>query len=276
MKNPVKNVLMSNSMIPIMLFYPNGFRQTITNDCFDTPITLTKFFPKSVPWGYTQGLILLCGGYALIVLIIGVLYILKKIVNKLILIIIKIISTIKKIIYEILRICLASYPYFVPFSQLINIYRNKLKELPFLPIFIKKFLTKKLRKRIDIDISLFKLVLMFVGDYSHMVILMVAYIFIVKEKLFKVSYFIRFTTMHAILMLMLQTPVLYTYENLFLFPVLNNQVKLFLFNFADAILFLNFYLLFYLIICAASHTYPNIPIISSACEAHIGKKTPDK
>jgi len=193
----------------------------------------------------------------------------KKIANRTIILV-------KKIFYNILRIFSVSSPYFLPLYQLITLYRDKITEITFLPLFIKNFLIKKTKNKILTDISFLQIFSILFFDYIHVFLLVFAYLFIVKEKKFKVSYSIRFSTMHAILMLFIQMPILYTYQNLSLFPIVNNQIKLFLTTFADGIIFLNFYLLFYLIFCAITDTYANVPIITSACEAHIGKKNTDK
>lgn len=188
----------------------------------------------------------------------------------------KILFILKKIFYKTLKNILMSSPYFLPLYQLITLYRDKITEITFLPLFIKEILTKKTKNTILTNISFLQIFLTLFFDYTHVLLLIFAYIFIVKEKNFKVNYFIRFNTMHAILMLFIQMPILYTYQNLLLIPITNNQIKLFLTVFADGIIFLNFYLLFYLIACAITNTYANVPIITSACEAHIGKKDIDK
>jgi len=166
----------------------------------------------------------------------------------------------------------ASFVYFLPFYQLNFMYYNEIKKINFLRYNFLRLLSSGIKSNVTADIYTFKKIIMLLSEYSPLFLLIFAYFFVIKEKINKTNYFIRFHTMHAILILLLQLPVMVLRKHSSAFYVTNPQLKFLIVTFTDTILIFNLYFLLYSAFCAINNSYTNIPFITSACEAHIGKR----
>ena len=86
------------------------------------------------------------------------------------------------------------------------------------------------------------------------------------------DYFIRYNVMHSILIMLLQVPITYFYVELVQFLTLNQFLKSFTQNLATSLIIVNFFIIFYAMYYAITNRYVNLPIITDACELHVGKK----
>ena len=166
----------------------------------------------------------------------------------------------------------ASFAYFLPFYQLNFMYSNETKKINFLRYNFLRLLSNGIKSNVTADIYTFKKIIMLLLEYSPLFLLIFAYFSVIKEKISKTNYFIRFHTMHAILILLLQLPVMVLRKHSSAFYVTNPQLKFLIVTFTDTILIFNLYFLLYSAFCAINNSYTNIPFITSACEAHIGKR----
>jgi uncharacterized membrane protein len=87
-----------------------------------------------------------------------------------------------------------------------------------------------------------------------------------------IPHFIRFHTMHALLISILQIPIIYFHEELLNTIVLNSLLRKIIENLRITIILLDFSLVFYAMYTAAMGYSINIPIVTPACRKHIGKK----
>lgn len=78
--------------------------------------------------------------------------------------------------------------------------------------------------------------------------------------------------MHSILIMLLQVPITYFYVELVQFLTLNPFIKSFTQNLASSLIIVNFFLIFYAMFYSITNRYVNLPIITDACELHVGKK----
>ena len=170
--------------------------------------------------------------------------------------------------YKFLISIPASLAYFLPFHQLMSLYFSEMKKGKLLN---KKYMFNKIKGNISADTYVVKKILASSFKYTPIITLIFAYFFVVKEKKFKVNYFIRHHTMHSILMLFIQFPMVILHKYSSSLFIVNPIIQLLATDASTIALALNGYALLYLLFCAGNNFYASIPFLTAACEAHIGK-----
>jgi hypothetical protein len=108
--------------------------------------------------------------------------------------------------------------------------------------------------------------------YKFFIFFIVMYLTIIKSgKENNIPYFIRYHTIHALLLFILEFPIIYFHRKLLNILTLNSFLRLTIKNLAITIIILNISFIFYLILISAMGYYLNIPVLTESCEKHVGK-----
>ena len=183
-------------------------------------------------------------------------------------------NNVKTTAYNHLTRILASLVYLIPLSQFKSMHNDELKKMNFLRYNFIRLLPNRIKSNIIRDTYFHNIALGFILKNETIIILILSYFFIVKEKKFKLNYFFRFHFIHAILILFLQIFLMFLRKYLlaFVLYVPSNQFKNFIITFANTMLVFNLCIILYSIFYAANNLYTNIPFITPGCESHIGKE----
>jgi|TARA_B110000459_G_C16489715_1_gene438227 hypothetical protein len=171
---------------------------------------------------------------------------------------------------------LATCGYLLPIHENLEYYDNQLDDLPFIRWLLPPHIEYQPgdpRIKIATDPDVFSDLLGNVSQYSSFFVFFAIYFIIIRYgKKYNIDYFIRYNVMHSILIMLLQVPITYFYVELVQFLTLNQFLKSFTQNLATSLIIVNFFIIFYAMYYAVTNRYVNLPIITDACELHVGKK----
>ena len=166
---------------------------------------------------------------------------------------------------------LATCAYLLPINENLNYYQGALVNMPLLQFLI----TQKDdvgEIALDPDPDILSDLIKNVSQYGSFFIFFAVYFIVIRYgKKYKIDYFIRYNVMHSILIMLLQVPITYFYVELVQFLTLNQFLKAFTMNLATSLILVNFFIIFYAIYYSLTNRYVQLPIITDACELHVGK-----
>tara|TARA_B110000967_G_scaffold1698_1_gene1785 strand:- start:15674 stop:16264 length:591 start_codon:yes stop_codon:yes gene_type:complete len=170
---------------------------------------------------------------------------------------------------------IASCGYLLPIRENIKFYGEPLKEIPYLEYLVVPFFEPSIDAPMKLipDPSEISILMESYGHYiSVFIFFMVYYIFIKNRKKLKIDYFISYNVMHAVLISLIQAPLTFIYIECVQYLTLNKLLKLWLYDFGEAIIIFNFFMIFYCLFYAATNRYVDIPTITPNVLLHLGKK----
>jgi len=171
---------------------------------------------------------------------------------------------------------LATCGYLLPIHENLEYYDQALDDIPIIRWLLPPYIDYQPgdpRIKITTDSDIFTDLLSNLSQYGSFFIFFAIYFVIIRYgKKYNISYFIRYNVMHSILIMLLQVPITYFYVELVQFLTLNPFIKSFTQNLASSLIIVNFFLIFYAMYYSITNRYVNLPIITDACELHVGKK----
>ena len=171
---------------------------------------------------------------------------------------------------------LATCGYFLPIHESLEYYDQALDDIPIIRWLLQPDIDYQPgdpRIKITTDSDIFTDLLSNLSQYGSFFIFFAIYFIVIRYgKKYNISYFIRYNVMHSILIMLLQVPITYFYVELVQFLTLNPLIKSFTQNLASSLIIVNFFLIFYAMFYSITNRYVNLPIITDACELHVGKK----
>lgn len=171
---------------------------------------------------------------------------------------------------------LATCGYLLPIHENLEYYDEALDEIPFIRWLLPPYIDYQPgdpRIKIATDPDLFSDLFKYASQYSSFFIFFAIYFIIIRYgKKYNIDYFIRYNVMHSILIMLLQVPLTYFYVELVQFLTLSEFLKSFTQNLASSLIIVNFFVIFYAMYYSITNRYVNLPIITDACELHVGKK----
>ena len=171
---------------------------------------------------------------------------------------------------------LATCGYLLPIHENLEYYDHALDEIPLIRWLLPSYIDYQPgdpRIKITTDSDIFSDLINNVSQYGSFFIFFAIYFIVIRYgKKYNISYFIRYNVMHSILIMLLQVPITYFYVELVQFLTLNPFIKSFTQNLASSLIIVNFFLIFYAMYYSITNRYVNLPIITDACELHVGKK----
>jgi hypothetical protein len=184
---------------------------------------------------------------------------------------------------------LASCTYLLPLNTSLHYFKKDLIKIKI--VNESKKLVKKLIKKLILIIPmkfygptiktrgfLYKffdnIIIIKILPYKFFILFILMYFIIIKSgKENNIPYFIRYHTIHSLLIFILQFPVIYFHKKLLNILTLSQFLKITIKNLALTIITLNLSFIFYAILMSVMGHYVNIPILTESGKKHVGKNT---
>jgi len=173
---------------------------------------------------------------------------------------------------------LAASSYFLPLQEILQYYKRYLGKIPILnKLFFK---TKRDLLRFGVPIKIRgiiyflaqnKIITAILPYRSLLSFLMIYFIIIKAGRENNIPYFIRYNAIHALLICILQLPVMYFHEKLIKSLIINEFLKQVLKNLEYTIIILNFSSILFIMFLSSMGYYIKIPILTEASKRHVGK-----
>ena len=109
--------------------------------------------------------------------------------------------------------------------------------------------------------------------YKPFIFFIAMYFIIIKfgKEKNNVPYFIRYHTIHSLLIFILEFPVILLNEKLLKIRTSNSFLKMTIKNLSLTLITLNLSFIFYILFMSAMGYYVNVPILTESCRKHVGK-----
>ena len=172
---------------------------------------------------------------------------------------------------------LATCGYLLPIQQNLEYYGNVLNDIPIIKWLLPDRIDYKLEDSIIMispnDTDVLTQIIDGISQYGSFIVFFCIYFIVIKNgKKYNIDYFIRYNVMSGILISLLQVPITYLYVQLNGFTTLNPFLAVFIENLATSLILLNFLIMSYAIYYSITNKYLILPIVTDACELHVGKK----